>query len=345
MTPKLRHLILVVAAGALYYSGLLRLRSFFRRAILGRNEICILGLHRVLSEDEAARTHSLDGMVMKEATFTRMLQFLNRNFRVVSIQTFLEGTPSDDDDSRPRCLLTFDDGWRDNYTTAFPLLRRFQLPATIFLVTGLIGTPEVFWVERLRAAWMNPSRRSVLESMIAEVLPGQRGSPETGLEEFIEYAKHRPADDRARLLERLLPPDRPSENSNGVDQMMSWSEAAELSRNGVELGAHTVTHPLLTYETPATVRAELKRSKETLEEKLAAPARAFAYPNGDFNDAVRREVERAGFRCAFTTRRAWFRRGGDLFAAPRIMIHEKRVTGLNGEFSPAAFSLTLARWQ
>jgi len=344
MAHKLKRLILYIVAGGLYYSGLLRLRAFVRRVILGRKDICVLGLHRVLSEEEASRTDSLAGMVMREATFARMLEFLTRNFRVVSMQTFLEGAENAWSDSRPWCLLTFDDGWRDNYTTAFPLLREFQVPATIFLVTGMIGTEEVFWVERLTEAWRNPMRRSGMESIIAEILPGQKEGPETRLEEFIECLKHRPADDRARLLERLLPPGQPSEPPSGVDGMMTWEEAAELRRHGVEMGAHTVTHPLLTYEEAATARQELRLSKKTLEEKLAVPVRAFAYPNGDFNDAVRKEVERAGFQCAFTTQRGWYRRGDDLFAVPRIMIHEKRVTGMNGEFSPAVFSLTLARW-
>lgn len=345
MAPKLKRLILYAAAGALYYSGLLRLRSFFRRAVLGRKEICILGLHRVLSEEEASRTHSLEGMVMREATFARMLEFLARNFRVVSMQTFLEGAENDTSDSKPWCLLTFDDGWRDNYTTAFPLLQRFHVPATIFLVTGMIGTEEVFWVERLREAWKNPLRRGEIDSIIAEILPGQKEGQETTLEEFIEYTKHRPADDRARLLQRLLPPDRLNDRANSVDRMMSWNEAAELGRDGIDMGAHTVTHPLLTYEDPATVRQELRLSKKALEENLAVKVRAFAYPNGDWNESVREDVEQAGFQCAFTTRRGWYRRGGDLFAVPRIMIHEKRVTGFNGEFSPAVFSSTLERWR
>ena len=345
MARKLKRLILHAAAGGLYYSGLLRLRSFFRRAILRPREICILGLHRVLSEEEASRSHSLEGMVMREATFARMLEFLTRKFRVVSIQTFLEGVENDSGDSRPWCLLTFDDGWRDNYTTAYPLLQRFHVPATIFLVTGMIGTQEVFWVERLREAWKNPLRRGEIDSIIAEILPRQKEGRETTLEEFIEYAKHRPADDRARLLQRLLAPDRLNERAGGVDQMMSWNEAAELGRNGVEMGAHTVTHPLLTYEDRATVRQELRLSKKALEEKLAVQVRAFAYPNGDWDESVREEVEQAGFQCAFTTRRGWYRRGSDLFAVPRIIIHEKRVTGFNGGFSPAVFSSTLERWR
>jgi len=283
--------------------------------------------------------------VLKEATFAKMLEFLNRRFHVASLQDFLRAIENDQSDSRPWCLLTFDDGWRDNYTTAYPLLRKFQVPATIFLVTGMIGTREVFWVEQLRRSWKNPLQRSQMNSVIAGILPRQNGGRKISLEEFIEFAKHMPSDDRSRLLKSLLLSDQPSEQTDGSDQMMSWDEAAELSRSGVEMGAHTVTHPLLTHENSATVRQEVRLSKKTLEENLTVKVRAFAYPNGDWNEKVREEVEQAEFRCAFATQHGWYEHGGDLFAIPRVTLHEGNVTGLDGKFSPAMFSLTLARWR
>ena len=345
MARKLRRLLLQAVAGTLYYSGLLRLRLFFRRVILGKREVCILVMHRVLSEAEQARANSLEGMVLREATFARMLEFLSRKFRVVSLEDILRGRDNDQGDSRPRCLLTFDDGWRDNYTNAYPLLRRYRFPAMIFLVTGQVGTEGGFWVERLRKTWNNPLLRRQVESIITEILPPQSGRQEVSLEETVEYAKHMPADDRARLLQRLLPLDQSGEQARGLDQMMTWEEAADLGHNGVEMGAHTVTHPLLTHEGTETVRQEVRLSKKAMEENLNFAVRAFAYPNGDWDERVRAEVEQAGFKCAFTTQRKWYGWGGDLFVIPRIMIHEKRVTGVGGKFSPAVFSLTLARWR
>jgi len=345
VVPKLRRLLLQAVAGTLYYSGLLRLRLFFRRVVLDKREVCVLGMHRVLCEAEQAGANSLEGMVLREDTFARMLEFLSRKFRVVSLEDILQGRDNHPGDSRPRCLLTFDDGWRDNYTTAYPLLRKFQIPATIFLVTGVIGTREVFWVEQLRRSWKNPLRQSQMHSVIAGILPRQNGGRKISLEEVIEFAKHMPGDDRSRLLKSLLLSDQPNEQTDGSDQMMNWDEAAELSRSGVEMGAHTVTHPLLTHENSATVRQEVRLSKETLEEKLTVKVRAFAYPNGDWNEKVREEVVQAEFRCAFTTRHGWHEHGGDLFAIPRVTLHEGKVTGLDGKFSPAMFSLTLARWR
>jgi len=263
---------------------------------------------------------------------------------VISLEEFLCAGEQNQGDSRPRCLLTFDDGWRDNYTRAYPILRKFNSSATIFLVTEMVGTTGGFWVERLRNTWKNPSERRRMIPVVAERLASRNGGPEINLEDVVEYLKHLPAQERNGLLERLLPSPETEEAANDLDRMMTWEEAAELARNGVELGAHTATHPILTHEDNATVCHELTTCKETLEEKLARPARAFAYPNGNWNEGVRAQVERAGFQCAFTTRRRWYCPGDDPFTIPRFIIHEKKISGLDGEFSPALFSLTLARW-
>ena len=332
-------------AVALYYSGLLRLRFFIRRAIFRKKEICILALHRVLPEEQRLHTSSLEGMILKEATFAKMLEFLDQRFRVVSLEDFLSTTESRKSDRRPWCLITFDDGWKDNFTTAYPLLQRFNFPATIFLVTSMIGREDGFWVERLRKAWAVPTQRRHMDAVIAEILPSQGEESDIGLENVVEYAKQMSADKRGRLLERLLPSNPPQEPTHDLDRLMTWEEVMEMDRTGVEMGAHTVTHPILIHEDNETIRHEVRLSKKNLEEKLARTVRAFAYPNGDWNETVRAEVERAGFRCAFTTKRRWYCSGGDLFTIPRIIIHEKKLTGFRGEFSPAVFSLTLSRWR
>jgi len=343
MPPSVKRLVIQVIAGILYYSGLLRIRLLFRRIILRKREVCVLALHRVLSGEEANHANSLEGMVLKDVTFESMLDFISRNFRVISVEDFLRGVELGRADLKPWCLLTFDDGWRDNYTNAYPLLRKFKFPAAVFLVTGMVGTEGGFWVEQLRNGWKNPPQQRHMTEIIAEILPRNAGNKEIGLEGIVEFVKQMSADARAKLLQQLLPPDRFLGPAPETDRMMTWSEAAEMSRNGMEMGAHTVSHPILTHEDASTITMEVRSSKKTLAENLDRAGRAFAYPNGDWNERVRAEVQQAGYLCAFTTRRNWYNYGADLFTVPRIIIHEKKITGYTGKFSPAIFSLTLAR--
>lgn len=341
VTDKLRRFLVLIVAGLLHYLGVLRLRLLVRRIVLRKKEICVLGLHRVLSEEQEVQADSLGGIVLKEATFVKMLEFLSREFRVVPPDGFLPGVQDDNDDSRPTCLLTFDDGWGDNFTTAFPWLKKFKMAAVIFLVTGMVGTREAFWVERLRRAWRDPSTRRRIESHFGDATT--EGNADSSFEKIVERLKHMPAAERQQKLEQLLPPEGASD-AQDIDRIMTWEEVTAMSRDGVEFGGHTVTHPLLVFETDGNVEAELRESKRTIEEKLGKGVRAFAYPNGDWDERTRKMVKDAGYQLAFTTQRGCFLQGQDPYAIPRIMLHEGNVTGLDGRFSPAMLSLRLSGW-
>lgn len=126
-----------VAAG-LYGSGLLRLycRLFFR------NRGLVLMYHRVLREDEV-KSGVDPGMYVTIAAFERHLKHLRDVFTLVGLDDILAWLEGRVTFARPPCAITFDDGWRDNHRNAFPLLRQFGAPATIFLITDQVGTPQM----------------------------------------------------------------------------------------------------------------------------------------------------------------------------------------------------------
>lgn len=336
MAHKFRRILFCLGAGLLYYSGFLPLWFLVRRWAGGKEEVCVIGLHRILSDEQKSRTNSLEGIVMRERTFARLLEYLERHFTVVSLDAFLGG--GREAASKPRCLLTFDDGWRDNYTTALPWLKKHRMPAAIFAVTGFIEERKAFWVERLRRVWRDPERQANLRAALASSTEGRLAR--ASFEEIVEHLKHLPAQNREVLLAAWASNAR-SEDGN-PDQMFTWEEAAGLQKEGVDIEAHTVSHPLLIYEDDQTVSHELTDSKRTLEERLKKRVRAFAYPNGTWDERVRRQVKAAGFECAFTVASGWYRRGEDAYTIRRIMLHEGKVTGLRGEFSPAVLALRLS---
>lgn len=343
MASKLKRLILQVAAGVLYYTGVFRLRLYFRRAVLHKREICVLGLHRVLSPEEEAQANSLPGIVLREATFAQMLEFIKRHYRVVSLPEFLGEIEDDGDRSLPCCLLTFDDGWRDNYTTAYPLLKKSGVGGVIFLITGLVGGSETFWVERLKRACSDPSRWQRIKECYQHSLGTQCHGVD--FDEIVESLKHMSAKERGKVLAGLLSQDAKEDSARNGDRMLEWEEVAAMQREGIEFEAHTVTHPLLVYEDEACVRRELVASRQVIEARLGKKVRAFAYPNGTWNEKVRNIVRECGYECAFTTERGWYSLGKDRFTIPRILLHEAQVAGINGRFSPALLSLRLSGWR
>ena len=325
MNDRLRHSLHLAAADLVHYSSSLELWRFFRKRILNKKEVCVLGLHRVLTKAEWSRSNSLDGMVMTDETFERLLEDLHRRFQVVSLETLIREESSDTDKQKPWCVVTFDDGWGDTYTRAYPSLRKFGMPATVFIASGSIEQRGGFWVERLNKAWKDSPSRDRIESVLGGLV--NIDTQLRNLETIVEWLKRMPMEKRDALLMQLLPSEGSGDDAGDVYSMMTWKQVIEMSRNGVEIGAHTVSHPLLTYEDATTVERELRASKQTLEQKVGKNVRSFAYPNGDCDERVRRCVEQAGYECAFTTRPGWYNQRQDCYSIRRILLHEGNLTG------------------
>jgi peptidoglycan/xylan/chitin deacetylase (PgdA/CDA1 family) len=333
MAVSLRTKSRLALAGLLHGTGALAVH----RRLRSDTESCVIGLHRILREPELGQAASQPAIVMREETFDRLLAFLKSRFRVLTLEEFLESNGAAPA-SRPRCLITFDDGWRDTYLTAWPLLRRHGLPAAVFLATGFLGTDRTFWVERLLNVWRDEARRSALRAHFWREIPAAVAGDDP--EPIVEALKRMAGARRERILEPVLD----GAGAGPADRMMSWDEAREMAGDGISFGAHTVSHPLLTFEQDETVERELTESRRAIEEQLGKPARAFAYPNGDWDERVRSFVLR-NFEYAFTTASGWHRRGQDRFTVRRILLHEGNVIGSDGDFSAAAASLTLTGWR
>ena len=110
-----------------------------------RGSTVILTYHRVVEKWDRTLDYSQPGMVVTVPTFERQLSFLREHFDIVPFSSLLAVGNEDRPAARPRCVITFDDGWRDNYDLAFPILRQHDLPATIFLTTDFVGTDRAFW--------------------------------------------------------------------------------------------------------------------------------------------------------------------------------------------------------
>jgi peptidoglycan/xylan/chitin deacetylase (PgdA/CDA1 family) len=281
-------------------------------------------------------------MIVNDVTFGKLLEYLKSRFQFISLEALFRGETDPANNSKPRCLLTFDDGWKDTYTTAYPLLKRLEVPAAMFVVTGKIGHRTGFWVEQLKNAWRRPSFGAHVRWVLSRRLGTDQARRLGDIESIVEWLKHMPAEKRNSLLPQLQQANDGVDATDEVDSMLTWNQVFEMSQNGFAIGAHTVSHPLLTFEDDQTVRDELSQSRATLEAKLGKAVRAFAYPNGDWDARVRRWVDQTGYECAFTTRPGWYDLRQDPYTVRRILIHEGNVTGRDGQFSPAMLSLTLA---
>jgi peptidoglycan/xylan/chitin deacetylase (PgdA/CDA1 family) len=304
-----------------------------RRANLG--QFVVLMYHRVLRDDDPYIPYIQPGMYVRESSFEKQLQFLTDNYQVVSLQQMLElidtGQASN---NRQYCVITFDDGWRDNYQCAFPLLKKFSVPATIFLTASFVGTNRFFWHEKIsRLFYLARSQGKRPASAIAQsgdaadaLLMGHilsREGSETAVDAAIEGLKALPV---SRIEEVVAG----AAAKLGISlenerTMLSWEEIREMGKNGISFGSHTCEHRILTQVELPDAAEEIGASMAKLRSKELdlnyVPV--FCYPNGRYNQDIRSLVIDAGYSAAVTTKLG--RQSRDLkdpFAISRIGVHE-----------------------
>src|SRR5262249_16228043 len=259
-----------ILAGSYYYSGL--------PLGLHRGRVAILTYHRVVSDDMVRTERIQPGMYVRAQSFEAHMAYLSRRFVVLSLDELLELWRADRlDHRRSYCVITFDDGWQDNYRYAFPVLRKHGLPATIFLATDYIGTTRWFWSDQLGFILGANERRT--EREVRKALTTALGEmPEMNEAErgkLMRQLKSKDPIDPDALVEsckELRPPvicefvDRLSRALH-VDLprwrvLLDWDEVREMAGQGVTFGSHSCSHRIMTQIPLAEARKELIESRQ-----------------------------------------------------------------------------------
>ena len=297
----------------------------------GNGRVAIVNYHRVLAAPSPFLASEPDVDI-----FTWQMELLARCFNVLSLRDALAAIDSGRVPPRAVCI-TFDDGYRSVHDLALPVLRRLGLPATVFVSSGYVDGRNM-WNDRIVEA---------VETLPAEELDlaefglgvySLRTIPErtATLGSLTEASKYLPPQERSRLVGRLqtLVGERASEGL-----MLTPEMVVNLDRHGIEIGAHTVTHPILTSLDDASAMQEIRDSKRELEAIVGKPVTMFAYPNGkvgkDFDQRHVAMVREAGFQAAFTTAVGAITRHHDRYQLPRSRPWDE---------TPMRFALRLLQW-
>ncbi|MCD6162703.1 MAG: polysaccharide deacetylase family protein [candidate division Zixibacteria bacterium] len=356
MTAFIKRLIKHLLAVCIYYSGLLSFFDIIKRLTSTPDDFSILMYHCVLGDTAKEREYLQDGMIVSENIFEKQIAYLSHNYNIIAFDELVNLLKAEKRPPRKTVCITFDDGWRDNYNCAYPILKKHNIPAMIFLPTDFINTGKLFWFIKVIIALsdnynLSDGLADIFDKVKQEFddrdaanLPQANDIVDIGdnPDKLIEKLKQYDLEVSDRIIDLML--SKSGQHTDKKRWTLSWDEINEMMRNNIDFGSHGQSHKIMTLLPPDEVRKEMVKSKEIIEKNTNRPIQVFSYPNGDYNADTKILAQKAGYKSAVAT--SGCEPAGDkpdLFALRRTGIHDGVSTGITGRFSKAMFACYLKR--
>ena len=325
------HGIRLAVAYLLYCLGFLHLL----KAIRLRRKAVVLMYHRVLSSEWRKNASSHEGIIVDSEVFKKQIKYLSKCFRVVSLEEFAKRLEYGGRFEKYTCLITFDDGWRDNYTNAFPVLQAHRTPATIFLSINHVGQASGFWQERLSEMLMSihdemkRERRGLFPySELLEKYQLQRiaqlgeDSPKRWVSEIVSAMKqydHKYIEKMVAEISEAVPIR--NKERDGCDAFLDWCEIEEMKQGGITFGSHGMNHRILTKIAVPEAESEITESRRIIQRKIGNMVSAISYPNGDYDSRILAITKESGYDLAFGTERGLVDIEDNAYRLRRVNVH------------------------
>ena len=291
----------------------------FARSILTKSQALVLEYHRV-----SRRTDNWSQETISPEAFQRHIRHFYRNYDLLPLDELVQYVRTRRRLGKPALAITFDDGYMDSYTCAYPILAKYSVPTTIFLASGHVGTDKLFWwnkvgyvvgrtaAKRLEldeagtyAVKLDSNRRQVASKIVKRLASLAEDRKNSLIEKLVSDCKVEIPDDVGRGL------------------LLSWDDVREMSEKGIDFGAHSVTHPVLTNMSLDRAAWEIRQSKEDIERRLGRKVKFFSYPMGYFNAGIVRIVQASGFEAALTEHPSWIGRETNIYVLDRMSAPEE----------------------
>jgi len=275
------------------YIRLLDIYAFLRRKITD-SQVLILCYHRICPDNNDWSLESIHTQLFKQ-----QIEYIVKKLDIISLDELVKCMYVKKGFPKKAAIITFDDGYLDNYLFAYPILKENHIPATIFLVTGPIESKGLFWWDKVGYIIKHMDRNTLDLDELGRFTFSSNRDKMIVLTQINESLKLVTEDRKNALIERLVTisgVDVPSDAAKEI--LLSWEQVREMSNNGITFGAHTVNHPILTNMPIAQAKWEVIQSKRDIENVLKHNVNLFSYPNGNFNNELISILKENGFKCA-----------------------------------------------
>lgn len=286
-----RRTIELLFSAFLFYSGLLFLYLKLPR---NRRKIPILLYHEIGNADSCL----YDGIYVRPEYFARQLEYLVKHYHTIFMDTLVKGLKGKVRLPDLPVLISFDGGYKGLYKYAFPLLKKYNTPAVIYLITGAMDG-KLPWE---RSLYYSLSMTSKTELTISGKTFKKVFSLDSSSERRRVYNEIReiiniyPPETRERALDKVVEDLEVSRDGICPALFLNWEEIKELSASGlIEIESHTINHYRLTRIPEEEAKKEIEESKQRIEQELSQPVAHFCYPDGLFSDKIKQMVKTAGY--------------------------------------------------
>ena len=260
---------------------------------------------------------------LSQASFEQQIRLLVKRFKVVDLAEIVAWVKRCRVGPKNCVSITVDDGYKDFYLNAYPVLKKYNLPATVFLTTGFVDEKKWLWPDK---------NIYILKNSKVKSFDFRLGDGVVGFDIRTAEKRHRSQltifqycttvtdEEKDRLIASLGDrlevevPDEPTQEYLGLE----WPEIVEMRKNNIRFGSHTVLHPILSKVSPERLHDEIVNSKETIERRLGDEVSLFCYPNGNYSDLIIKVLREARYTGAVTADYGFNRRQTDPFKLKRI---------------------------
>ena len=299
------------------------------RLISYRKDRYVLSYHRVIKEDMAIKDCMHHSLWVTPKLFESHIAWMKNVGKIVNSEEFF----SDSNHDGPLFLITFDDGWRDTYVSAFPILKKCNVPAMVFLATEAVENGFLFWPQDIATKTMELFMSDHSQQVVRAVIdcwpdyngtnpPSNKHNAIDILYLWIEYLKYVDESVRLNLIsdyyDKLSLPQSPL-----LGYILNWDEIKEMRKNGIEFGSHTHRHVILEDLSVDIIGKELIQSKNIISNQLQCEVSSLCYPNGRYSGLESDILHKCGYLYGFCLDNKSLRYRQDYFYVPRFIMNER----------------------
>ena len=299
---------------------------------VSRPTLTVLTYHRVLDINREKYLFDEGVVSASSSKFERQIRYIKKNFTPLSFSLLKMYLEKENGIPKNSLIITFDDGYKDNYEIAYPILKKYNVPATFFLTTNFIGERKLFWWDKVAYIVKNTTKDLIMIEQPEKIVLPIRTTMEklSTINSLLKIIKSMPDERKEQFIKDLATRLKVKINESEFCYTLDWSEVRKMSQNGIEMGSHSENHPVFTNVNDEVLKNEIVNSKKKLKEEICSDVLAFSCPGGrpstldekaDFSKKIKTFLKDAAYSfCTTYIRGKNNLKGFDCYRIKRICI-------------------------